>query len=183
MTQKSKSIEREVFDLLRSKGMTFASAESCTGGNIAHLITLIPGSSEVFRGAAVTYATPTKTKVLGVPKEVIEAMCPNLSDEVLLGYSPSQLQWAEEFEGDLWADMVGSQCLYSSDMEVYRTFLADGPFTNEYSHDAPARLGEFVGLHIIRSYVEAHPDYSLRDLMKERDLQGLFQESRYKPKK
>lgn len=113
----------------------------------------------------------------------IEAMCPNLSDEVLLGYSPSQLQWAEEFEGDLWADMVGSQCLYSSDMEVYRTFLADGPFTNEYSHDAPARLGEFVGLHIIRSYVEAHPDYSLRDLMKERDLQGLFQESRYKPKK
>lgn len=73
MTKKSKSIEREVFDLLKSKGMTFASAESCTGGNIAHLITLIPGSSEVFRGAAVTYATPTKTKVLGVPKEVIEA--------------------------------------------------------------------------------------------------------------
>lgn len=52
--------------------MTFASAESCTGGNIAHVITLIPGSSEVFRGTAVTYATPTKTKVLGVPADVIE---------------------------------------------------------------------------------------------------------------
>ena len=65
-------VERMVFDLLRGKGMTFASAESCTGGNIAHVITLIPGSSEVFRGAAVTYATPTKTKVLGVPAETIE---------------------------------------------------------------------------------------------------------------
>ena len=65
-------IERTVFELLYSKGMTFASAESCTGGNIAHVITLIPGSSEVFKGTAVTYATPMKTKVLGVPAEMIE---------------------------------------------------------------------------------------------------------------
>ena len=65
-------IERTVFDLLNSKGMTFASAESCTGGNIAHVITLIPGSSEVFKGTAVTYATPMKTKMLGVPPETIK---------------------------------------------------------------------------------------------------------------
>ena len=69
---KDQPIERTVFELLINKGMTFASAESCTGGNIAHVITLIPGSSEVFKGSTVTYATPTKTKVLGVPAEVIE---------------------------------------------------------------------------------------------------------------
>lgn len=67
-----KPIERVVFDLLNNKVMTFATAESCTGGNIAHKITLIPGSSQVFKGAAVTYATPIKTKVLGVPAETIE---------------------------------------------------------------------------------------------------------------
>ena len=72
MKKEEKPIEKKVFDLLREKGMTFASAESCTGGNIAHYITLIPGSSEVFRGGAVTYATPTKTKVLGVPADTIE---------------------------------------------------------------------------------------------------------------
>ena len=65
-------IERTVFDLLINKGRTFALAESCTGGNIAHVITLIPGSSKVFKGAAVTYANATKTKVLGVPSEMIE---------------------------------------------------------------------------------------------------------------
>jgi nicotinamide-nucleotide amidase len=65
-------IECTVFDLLFDNGMTFASAESCTGGNIAHVITLIPGSSDVFKGTAVTYATPMKTKVLGVPSETIE---------------------------------------------------------------------------------------------------------------
>ena len=113
----------------------------------------------------------------------MEAMSPMMADEVLLGYTPSQLQWAEDFQGDLWADIVGSQVLYSSDLEVYRTFLADGPFTNEYSHEAPARLGEFIGLNIVRSFVKANPDVALRDLMEERDLQAIFQESHYKPKK
>lgn len=66
------NIVKEVFDLLIKKGMTFASAESCTGGNIAHQITLISGSSNIFTGTAVTYATPMKTKVLGVPATTIE---------------------------------------------------------------------------------------------------------------
>ena len=70
-SMEDKPIERVVFELLINKGMTFASAESCTGGNIAHVITLIPGSSEVFKGTAVTYATPMKTKVLGVPAQTI----------------------------------------------------------------------------------------------------------------
>ncbi len=68
-----RGIEQVVFELLKQNKMTFASAESCTGGNIAHVITLIPGSSDVFRGAAVTYATPTKTKVLGVNADMIQA--------------------------------------------------------------------------------------------------------------
>ena len=65
-------IERVVFDLLINRCKTFASAESCTGGNIARRITLIPGSSKVFKGTAVTYNTSVKTKVLGVLSEVIE---------------------------------------------------------------------------------------------------------------
>ena len=112
----------------------------------------------------------------------IEAMCPELADSVLLGYSSSQMRWIEVNEGNLWADMVGNQYLYSSDLEVYRTFLSDGPFTNEYSHEAPPRLGEFVGLHIVRSYMDNH-ETTLQELMQVADLQELFLDSHYKPKK
>ena len=112
----------------------------------------------------------------------IEAMCPEIADSVLLGYSTDQMHWIEINEGNLWADMVSSQCLYSSDLEVYRTFLSDGPFTNEYSHEAPPRLGEYVGLQIVRSYMSSH-DMTLQELMSEDDLQGIFLDSRYKPKK
>lgn len=111
-----------------------------------------------------------------------EAMCPSLTDEVLLGYTPEQLVWAETNEGELWADIVGNQRLYATDLEMFRTFFSDGPFTNEYSYDAPPRLGEFVGLHVIRSYMSFN-DCSLRDLMSDNDLQGIFQASNYKPKK
>ena len=65
-------IENVVFHLLINKGATFATAESCTGGNMAHRITMIPGSSDVFKGTGVTYATESKTNVLGVPKQVID---------------------------------------------------------------------------------------------------------------
>lgn len=112
----------------------------------------------------------------------IEAMYPGISDEALLGYTAEQLAWAESNEGNIWADMVGNQRLFESGLETYRTFLADGPFTNEYSHEAPPRLGEFIGLQIVRSYMDAH-DVTFQKLMQETDVQGLFQESGYKPKK
>lgn len=65
------SLEEVVFKLLQEKKCTFATAESCTGGLIAKRMTDLNGSSAVFRGGAVTYATDTKTAVLGVPADLI----------------------------------------------------------------------------------------------------------------
>lgn len=112
----------------------------------------------------------------------VEAMCPSLPDKDLLGYSDAQVEWALENEGNLWADLVGNQRLYTSDYNAFRVFFADGPFTNEYSHEAPPRLGEFLGLNIVRSYMNTH-DCTLQDLMENTDLQGVFLDSKYKPKK
>ena len=66
------SLEGVVFELLKEKELTIATAESCTGGLIAKRITDLRGSSQVFRGGVVTYATETKTSVLGVPADIIE---------------------------------------------------------------------------------------------------------------
>ena len=53
-------------------GLTLATAESCTGGNIAHQITLIPGSSEYFFGSVVAYSNSVKESVLGVSSLDVE---------------------------------------------------------------------------------------------------------------
>jgi len=65
-------LEERVFQLLKEKHMTFATAESCTGGEIAKRFTDIPGSSECFVGSAVTYTDEVKNKLLGIPADLIK---------------------------------------------------------------------------------------------------------------
>lgn len=58
---------------LKEKGLTIASAESCTGGMIASRITSVPGSSECFMGGVVSYSNSVKEHVLGVSAEDLQA--------------------------------------------------------------------------------------------------------------
>ena len=113
----------------------------------------------------------------------VEAMCPTLPDSVLLGYSTKQWQWAVDNEGAVWADIVGSRRLYDSSLDSYMMFFGDGPFTQAYSNDAPSRLGEFFGLNVVRSYASKHDGFDLKQFMSRTDLQEIFQDSGYKPKK
>ena len=67
------SMAGNIGKILKEKGLTVSTAESCTGGNIAHFFTLNPGSSEYFKGGVVTYSNDLKTKLLGVDPETIAA--------------------------------------------------------------------------------------------------------------
>ncbi|MGV3490321.1 MAG: CinA family protein [Devosia sp.] len=61
------SLAHETIAALRAKGITVATAESCTGGLIAGALTSVPGSSEVVYGGFVTYANEAKIAMVGVP--------------------------------------------------------------------------------------------------------------------
>ncbi len=65
-------LEQALGQLLLSKNKSMATAESCSGGYIAHLITAIPGSSEYFKGTVVAYAYDVKEDVLGVQHSTLE---------------------------------------------------------------------------------------------------------------
>jgi len=57
----------------RAERRTLATAESCTGGLVAHLITEVPGSSQYFLGGLVTYSDEVKTALADVPPSVLDA--------------------------------------------------------------------------------------------------------------
>jgi uncharacterized protein YjaZ len=61
--------------------------------------------------------------------------------------------------------------------------MADGPFTAEFSKDAPARLGEWLGWQIVREYYEKNPEVTLQLVMTETDAQKILSNSGYKPEK
>uniref|UniRef100_UPI00359414B9 CinA family protein n=1 Tax=Aestuariivirga sp. TaxID=2650926 RepID=UPI00359414B9 len=60
-----------LIDVCRERKLWLATAESCTGGLIAGLITAVPGSSDVFDAGFVTYSNEAKTRMIGVPTDLI----------------------------------------------------------------------------------------------------------------
>ena len=66
-----RTVEEHVLALLRARGRTLATAESCTGGMLAARLTSIPGASASFLGGVVAYADEVKREELGVPAETL----------------------------------------------------------------------------------------------------------------
>ncbi|HJG87689.1 competence/damage-inducible protein A [Pseudoflavonifractor capillosus] len=66
------SMEEVVLGLLKEKGLTLGTAESCTGGLVAKRMTDLPGSSAVFKGGVVSYTNEVKAGVLGVPQAMLD---------------------------------------------------------------------------------------------------------------
>lgn len=82
------SLEEVCFSLLQAQGLTLGTAESCTGGLIAKLITDRPGSSAIFRGGIVSYTNAVKHHVLGVPQDLLDtygAVSPQVAEAMARG--------------------------------------------------------------------------------------------------
>ena len=65
------TLEATIGLMLQSRSMTLGTAESCTGGYLAHMLTSIPGSSAYYMGSMVTYSNKMKIKLLGVPSSTL----------------------------------------------------------------------------------------------------------------
>jgi nicotinamide-nucleotide amidase len=82
------SLEEHLKNLLNEKGLTLSTAESCTGGNIAHMITSIPGSSSYFLGSIVSYSNEIKSALLNVNTDTLSqhgAVSEECVKEMLVG--------------------------------------------------------------------------------------------------
>jgi len=68
------ALAKELYDILKEKGLILATAESCTGGLIGGALTAVPGMSECYGFGVVTYANEAKEKLLGVKHETLETV-------------------------------------------------------------------------------------------------------------
>ena len=113
----------------------------------------------------------------------LDAMMPQTDDRIKIGYSKVQYDWIVKNEAHVWAAIIENKLLFSTDGKLIRSFMADGPFMAEFSKDAPARLGEWLGWQIVRKYFENQPDITFQQVMIENDAQKILTLSGYKPDK
>ncbi len=72
MSVETKTLSKEISEIFWKEGFTLATAESCTAGNVAAIITAIPGSSRFYKGGVVAYADEVKQELLHVKTETLE---------------------------------------------------------------------------------------------------------------
>jgi hypothetical protein len=113
----------------------------------------------------------------------LDAMIPQTDDRLKIGFQKVQYDWILKNEEHVWEAIIGNRMLYSTDGKLIRSFMADGPFMAEFSKDAPARIGEWIGWQIVRKYYENNLNISLQDVMTEKDAQKILSLSGYKPEK
>jgi len=106
------------------------------------------------------------------------------ADTLKIGFTNDQLQWSQNFEGDIWAYFLENNFLYETDYQKVQVFLSEGPFTpglGENRESAP-KLGVWIGWQIVKKYMDQNPDVTLQQLMAEQDSQKILNRSKYKPK-
>ncbi|WP_369013614.1 CinA family nicotinamide mononucleotide deamidase-related protein [Flavobacterium anhuiense] len=137
--EENETIETVIGKLLSKQNKTISTAESCTGGRIASLLSSVPGSSSYFKGSVVSYATEAKVNVLGISQdlinqfsvvsaEVASAMALNVKALMKTDYALATTGNAGPSKGD-------------SDAEIGAVFIAlatpDGVIVEEFNFGQP----------------------------------------------
>lgn len=115
ISENGDSIEEILHDLLISKNLTISTAESCTGGELSHLITSVSGSSNYFLCGICTYQTQKKSEILGVSEDLIKEKTV-VSEEIAQAMS------------------LGCQKLFKTDIALSTTGVA-GPNSDEFESE------------------------------------------------
>lgn len=114
-----------------------------------------------------------------------DALLPETSDDLKIGYTKDEIQWAEANEGEIWNYFVEQNLIFDTDKSNRERFLDPSPFSkfrNEIETESPGRIGAWIGWQICRKFMNRHPEISLQDFLM-KDNGEIFKESKYKPGK
>ncbi|WP_299156618.1 gliding motility lipoprotein GldB [uncultured Christiangramia sp.] len=113
-----------------------------------------------------------------------EMLLPMLDPARRIGYTEEEFNFAENNESQIWRYFVENELIYDTDNQLQTRFLFPAPFSKFYLQldaESPARLGQYIGLKIVKAYMEKN-DISL-DRMLNTSAEEIFNKANFKPKK
>lgn len=119
----------------------------------------------------------------GKRQVLMDVLLPGVADTARWEFTPDQLAWCEENEQNIWAYFLSENLLYSTDYKVYRKFVDYSPHSPGMPQEAPGRTGDWIGVQIVRAWLEHHPESGISALAERIDAQQFLDEARYKPQR
>jgi len=110
-----------------------------------------------------------------------KCMLPDLSDELLFGFTADQMKFCDNNEDQMWTYLVEHDLLFSTDQFTIRKITGEAPFTSFFTNESPGRAGIWIGFRIVESYMMKNPGVKLKDLMNDNNIQGILEKAKYNP--
>jgi hypothetical protein len=108
-------------------------------------------------------------------------MLPCVPDSVLIGYTAKEIAGARANQDLIWKKLVEDEVFFATSTQVKQRYIAERPKTYEVGDQAPGRIGTWVGWQIVNKYASRHPEFTLPEIMRQKDAKVIFNKSGYRP--
>ena len=105
------------------------------------------------------------------------------ADSLLLGYTGKEVRNLRFNEARVWGHFLEKNLLYTTTPFVIQKYVGERPKVPEIDRTCPGRVGQWVGLQIVRKYMAEHPDVTLAQLMAQQNAQRILSDSHYRPQR
>jgi hypothetical protein len=111
-----------------------------------------------------------------------KCMMPEITDELLFGFTKEQMKFCKNNEEQMWTYLIEHDLLFSTDQFTIRKFTGEAPFTSYFTKESPGRAAVWIGFRIAESYMMKNSGIELAALMSDTDVQKIVEKARYNPK-
>lgn len=111
---------------------------------------------------------------------LLQKLLPETKEYMLIGYTEKQWTESREREALIWDLFVQNNFLQTTDYNIIKNYIGEGPKTQELGEASPGNIGSFCGWQIVNKYMDKFPDTKLDGLMA-MSAETLFQQAKYKP--
>jgi hypothetical protein len=108
-------------------------------------------------------------------------MLPGIKNEILFGFTESQMNFCSNNEGQMWQYLIEKDLIFNTDQFTIRKLTGEAPFTSFFTNESPGRAAVWLGFRIIESYMQKNNNTSIEELMNNTDIQSILEKAKYNP--
>lgn len=121
----------------------------------------------------------------GKLRYLLEAMFPQTGEEIIMNYTKEELEWCYKKQLAVWRELTkvndqNKAALYEEKKSEISKWVAQGPFTAALSEEATDRMGEWIGLQMVRDYMRENPETGIHEMLEQNSRKFL---KYYNPKR